>query len=53
MTLPTLDPKVFALAPPANWDGPFGQGLNTFTTVITVIAATIIGSGAIAVVNTM
>ncbi|KAI0324892.1 hypothetical protein GY45DRAFT_1288211 [Cubamyces sp. BRFM 1775] len=41
------------LALPADWDGPFGQGLNTFGTVVSVIAATVLGAGLITVVNTM
>ena len=41
------------LALPADWDGPFGQGLNTFGTVVSVMAATVLGAGLITVVNTM
>ncbi|KAH9893963.1 hypothetical protein C8Q73DRAFT_790538 [Cubamyces lactineus] len=41
------------LALPADWDGPFGQGLNTFGTVVSVAAAAILGTGLITVVNTM
>ncbi|KAI0632903.1 hypothetical protein C8Q77DRAFT_1158352 [Trametes polyzona] len=41
------------LAPPPGWNGPFGQGLTTFGTVVSVAAATLLGSGLIAVVNTM
>ncbi|KAI8972619.1 hypothetical protein BD414DRAFT_525275 [Trametes punicea] len=41
------------LTVPSDWDGPFGQGLNTFGTVVSVAAAAILGSGLIAVVNTM
>ena len=46
-------PHLLALAPPAGWDGPFGQGLTTGTTVVTFIAALILGLGSITVVNTM
>ena len=42
-----------ALTVPANWDGPFGQGLNTGTTVISVIITFFLGVGLITVVNTM
>ena len=42
-----------ALVVPPGWDGPFGLGLSTAGTVVTVIAGALIGSGAIYVVNTM
>lgn len=48
-----LDTTVIALASPPNWDGPFGQGLNVGTTVISVIAATVLGTGLIGVLVTM
>jgi len=41
------------LALPGSWDGPFGQGLTPATTAITLIAALMVGGGAIAVVNSM
>ncbi|RDX44079.1 hypothetical protein OH76DRAFT_1360156, partial [Lentinus brumalis] len=48
-----LDTTVIALVPPPNWDGPFGQGLNVGTTVITVIVGALLGSGLIGVVISM
>ncbi|OJT01576.1 hypothetical protein TRAPUB_7972 [Trametes pubescens] len=42
-----------ALTVPSNWDGPFGQGLTTLGTVVTVAAGAFIGVGMITVVNTM
>ena len=42
-----------ALTLPPNWDGPFGQGLNIGTTVVTVAAATLLGGGLIGVLITM
>ena len=51
----TLAPPAtdFALTLPANWDGPFGQGLDTAGTVVTFIVALSLGLGLISVVNTM
>ncbi|RPD60725.1 hypothetical protein L226DRAFT_533094 [Lentinus tigrinus ALCF2SS1-7] len=49
----TVAAAAAVLTSPPNWDGPFGQGLNTGTTVITVIAATILGGGLIGVLVTM
>ncbi|KAI0363322.1 hypothetical protein BV20DRAFT_1007549 [Pilatotrama ljubarskyi] len=49
----TIPANITALHVTPDWDGPFGQGLNTFGTVVSVIAATVLGSGMIAVVNTM
>ncbi|KAH9846580.1 hypothetical protein C2E23DRAFT_890756 [Lenzites betulinus] len=46
-------PATFGLVPPPDWDGPFGQGLTTFGTVVSVIAATVLGVGMITVVNIM
>ncbi|KAI0803178.1 hypothetical protein BC629DRAFT_106875 [Irpex lacteus] len=46
-----LTNMTLTLAP--NWDGPFGQGLNTATTAITLIAALIVGGGAIGTLITM
>ncbi|KAI0095233.1 hypothetical protein BDY19DRAFT_916890 [Irpex rosettiformis] len=37
----------FTLTLAPNWDGPFGQGLNTATTAITLIAALLLGGGCI------
>ncbi|EIW56561.1 uncharacterized protein TRAVEDRAFT_170487 [Trametes versicolor FP-101664 SS1] len=51
-TIP-LTAKEIALAVPTNWDGPFGQGLTTLGTVVTVAAGAFIGVGMITVVNTM
>ncbi|KAI9060122.1 hypothetical protein FKP32DRAFT_1578179, partial [Trametes sanguinea] len=47
-----LNPKLVALTPPP-FNGPFEQILTTFGTAVSVIAATLLGSGLIAVVNTM
>ncbi|KAL7278665.1 hypothetical protein ACG7TL_007666 [Trametes sanguinea] len=47
-----LNPKLIALTPPP-FNGPFEQILTTFGTVVSVIAATLLGGGLIAVVNTM
>lgn len=41
------------LALPADWDGPFGQGLTMGTTVIAVGSAFIIGLFSISIVNSM
>ncbi|KAH9922343.1 uncharacterized protein BXZ73DRAFT_104161 [Epithele typhae] len=51
----TSNLSAVALTPvlPANWDGPFGQGLNPALTAVSVIAATILGVGLITTVNTM
>ncbi|TBU59860.1 hypothetical protein BD310DRAFT_816208 [Dichomitus squalens] len=38
---------------PPDWDGPFGQGLTTGTTVVAVIAAFVLGLCSITIVNTM
>ncbi|KAI0830196.1 hypothetical protein BC628DRAFT_1416507 [Trametes gibbosa] len=43
----------FVLVPPPGWDGPFGQGLTTFGTVVSVVAAAVLGTGMITVVNVM
>ena len=48
-----VSPNFTALALPPDWDGPFGQGLTPATTAITLIAALVVGGGAIAVVNSM
>ncbi|KAI0776784.1 hypothetical protein BD413DRAFT_645615 [Trametes elegans] len=48
-----LPATLTALTLPPNWDGPFGQGLTTFGTVVTVLAASVLGTGLITVVNTM
>jgi len=42
-----------ALTLPADWDGPFGQGLSTAGTVVVVGVATLLGTGLITVLNTM
>ena len=49
----SIPANLTTLALPSDWDGPFGQGLTPGTTAITLIAALIIGGGAITVVNTM
>ena len=51
----TFDPFAakFAIAPPSDWDGPFGQGLNMGATVVTVIIGALLGSGLITVLCTM
>ncbi|EKM52369.1 uncharacterized protein PHACADRAFT_260689 [Phanerochaete carnosa HHB-10118-sp] len=49
----TVPASLATLMTPDNWDGPFGQGLTPATTAITLIAALLVGGGAIAVVNTM
>ncbi|TCD69006.1 hypothetical protein EIP91_009228 [Steccherinum ochraceum] len=45
--------KEFVLAPPSDWNGPFGQGLNTAATAFGVALALFLGIGCITVVNTM
>ncbi|CDO76757.1 hypothetical protein BN946_scf185028.g8 [Trametes cinnabarina] len=47
-----LDPKLIALTPPP-FNGPFEQILSTGGTVVSVIAATVLGSGLIGVLVTM
>ena len=42
-----------ALAPPPDWNGPFGQGLNTAATAFGVIVAFFLGLFRIGVVNSM
>lgn len=42
-----------ALVLPSNWDGPFGQFLNTGGTVFGVIVSLVLGVGAITIVTTM
>lgn len=49
----TVPAEFVTLQLPSDWDGPFGQGLTTFTTAVYLAAALIIGGGAITVVNTM
>ncbi|KAH8084913.1 P-loop containing nucleoside triphosphate hydrolase protein [Cristinia sonorae] len=48
-----VDAKEAVLVPPPDWNGPFGQGLNTATTVVGVAFATLIGLGCIWTVNSM
>ena len=49
----TLDDNQTTLALPADWDGPFGQGLSVGATAVTLAAALLVGFGSIAIVNTM
>ncbi|KAI0351587.1 hypothetical protein OH77DRAFT_1498391 [Trametes cingulata] len=49
----TIPANITKLALPSDWDGPFGQGLTTLGTVVSVIAAAVLGTGMITVVNTM
>ncbi|KIP09410.1 hypothetical protein PHLGIDRAFT_34440 [Phlebiopsis gigantea 11061_1 CR5-6] len=49
----TIPAEFVTLQLPSDWDGPFGQGLTTFTTAVYLASALIIGGGAITVVNTM
>ncbi|KAI0668825.1 hypothetical protein C8Q78DRAFT_1043171 [Trametes maxima] len=49
----TVDTTLTKLQVPSDWNGPFGQGLTTFGTVVSVLAATVLGAGMITVVNTM
>jgi len=43
----TVTTAQVALTLPANWDGPFGQGLNLAGTVVSVGAAFILGMGSL------
>ncbi|KAH9948450.1 hypothetical protein B0H21DRAFT_689975, partial [Amylocystis lapponica] len=49
----TVPATEITLVLPSNWDGPFGLGVGTVGTAITVIVGAMLGSGAIYVVNTM
>ena len=42
-----------ALATPVGWDGPFSDNIGTGATVVALIAAIVLGTGAITIVNTM
>ena len=52
-TTPSNASTIVKLQVPDNWDGPFGQGLNTGTTVIAFIAALTLGVGGISVLCVM
>jgi hypothetical protein len=47
----TLNATQVSLTLPANWDGPFGLGLNTGGTVVSVIFAFIIGMSSLVILS--
>ncbi|PCH43065.1 hypothetical protein WOLCODRAFT_153117 [Wolfiporia cocos MD-104 SS10] len=49
----TVPATLTTLTLPADWDGPFGQGLGLPATIFTVIIAAALGSGCIYIVSTM
>lgn len=49
----TVDPTLGKLTLPPNWDGPFGQGLNTATTAIVLIVTLGLGLFCMGVTNWM
>ncbi|GBE87149.1 hypothetical protein SCP_1003960 [Sparassis crispa] len=50
VTVPTTE---ITLTLPSDWDGPFGLGLDTAGTVITLIAGILLAGGSLTILNTM